>query len=978
MIRVMENEALLAKFFPDNVPSLEAMLEQAAKLLPEQAVLQWFVHHNTLHSFEHLEFEKAVITASAKLGTEAFQSEAKYRDFMASGRIIEADLDFALQPSEQRDEAELFVGGPTVYAFRKMRLKHLFEIPQGSALNWLLSEGNIKKEIQQDVAPERKAQLLEQAKFRFGELPAATQEALLLESLWNALHNATAETHTEKPLPRRRDQILELFGIDTDDWVHSMMIRLAGAYLDQGLAYWSMPNRERGFLNAFRSLYSLPYGPPDRWRRALSELLKQQHGWSAEQTVRWTLQELSVPEHLWPTYIEKTLLSLRGWAGMFRQFELDPKKAPVKAWPATLMDYLAVQLILDLLAVRYALKEQLGDESAFEKIEQILSEKMSRVENAEKDLSLVYEAFVLAQHSDLNLGVFFDLRNCACWLDEVKRFNTLERKRLLQRAFEHRHLVHILDTLQVAEPIEPQNTPAAFQAVFCIDDREESYRRHLEEVDPSFDTYGYPGFFGVAMAYQGPTDVRPRALCPVSMQATHFVQVVQDQKNKSIFSHWHHMLFVGSSTLIRGFIITLFGSLAAIPLIFTVLFPRLFASLIAGWSPSIRKGDRLLYERQNNIKESDLPIGYTHEEMANVVEKMLRETGLENKLSNLVFLVGHGSISVNNPHLAAYGCGATAGGSGGSNARVCASMANHPRVREILASRGLPIPQNTHFIGCLHDTCTDDVFLFDEEDVPSEHEAAIARAKKAFGETGLRNSKERCRLFGVVSTSISPKQAKAIVHRRSIDLSEPRPEYNHTKNSLCIVGQRKWTRGLFLDQRAFLVSYDPKADPSGERLEEVLMGSVPVGVGINLEYFFSHVDNRIYGAGSKLPHNITGLFAVMDGHASDLRTGLYQQMIEIHEAVRMVSVIQASPQVLKSVMKNRPGIENLVKNKWLELVAWDPENQAISWFKDGEFQDYVPESDLVPLYKDSLDYCENTRLSLPFAKRTCSADERQV
>src|SRR5690606_14867778 len=113
-------------------------------------------------------------------------------------------------------------------------------------------------------------------------------------------------------------------------------------------------------------------------------------------------------------------------------------------------------------------------------------------------------------------------------------------------------------------------------------------------------------------------------------------------------------------------------------------------------------------------------------------------------------------------------------------------------------------------------------------------------------------------------------RAPAHVAGRAVDLGQPRPEYGHATNAVCIVGRRSRTRGLFLDRRAFLVSYDPGGDPTGELLADLLAAVGPVCAGINLEYYFSRIDPAGYGCGTKLPHNIAGLLGVMDGHASDL------------------------------------------------------------------------------------------------------------
>ncbi len=60
-------------------------------------------------------------------------------------------------------------------------------------------------------------------------------------------------------------------------------------------------------------------------------------------------------------------------------------------------------------------------------------------------------------------------------------------------------------------------------------------------------------------------------------------------------------------------------------------------------------------------------------------------------------------------------------------------------------------------------------------------------------------------------------QALRHVEERSEHLAQPRPEYGHCTNAVCIVGRRSLTRGLFLDRRAFLVSYDATQDPDDQK-----------------------------------------------------------------------------------------------------------------------------------------------------------------
>src|SRR5262249_34592993 len=141
--------------------------------------------------------------------------------------------------------------------------------------------------------------------------------------------------------------------------------------------------------------------------------------------------------------------------------------------------------------------------------------------------------------------------------------------------------------------------------------------------------------------------------------------------------------------------------------------------------------------------------GFTVREMADIVRRVVEDTGLRDRVAPLVLVVGHGSISLNNPHESAHDCGACGGGRGGPNARAFAQMANDARVRRLLAEEGLSIA-GTWFVGAQRNTCNNDVTFFDEDLVPAASRPLFERARDAVDAARRREAHERCRRFDAV------------------------------------------------------------------------------------------------------------------------------------------------------------------------------------------------------------------------------------
>jgi len=121
--------------------------------------------------------------------------------------------------------------------------------------------------------------------------------------------------------------------------------------------------------------------------------------------------------------------------------------------------------------------------------------------------------------------------------------------KIWQDAFEWSYYDDILSGLKFN--LEHQsNIPVQkkFQAIFCIDERECSIRRHLEFVAPDIETFGAPGFFGVEFYYKQFGAKFNDKLCPAPVTPKYLIKefdVSTHHKRDIMFSQNNHSLFQG-------------------------------------------------------------------------------------------------------------------------------------------------------------------------------------------------------------------------------------------------------------------------------------------------------------------------------------------------------------------------------------------------------------------------------------------------
>ncbi len=801
------------------------ILHQLKHFLPAQQALKDFIHHNSLHAFQHQKFYDAIFKASKIFGFQVHLQLKEYRQMYGTGRI--------------------------------------------------------REDILEMVVAQKK-----------GSAGVAEWKTKMLHGKYNTI--------VHPRIGQLRKYWRDVYHLDLDNKVHPLLFRILCSFLDQGIAINGFPVVNKSFLDSIKELEQNSFVSFFKTKTIRKKFL------SGNYSIEGLLKTVVGKEEYFEQYLFDQQFAHHGWSGFVSAVEDNPHTL-LDRKQITLREMILFELLLEEDALIYALGNKWQPLTA-------------HVNEAPADL--------FAEHPKAELAEVIEL-----WQDafEWSYYDSVLKGILISGNKRHQKK---LDS--PADSLPAQNS---LQAIFCIDEREDSIRRHIEAVDKGSATFGAPGFFGVEFYFQQQDSRFYDKLCPAPVTPKFLIKeygAKSTRKQELIYTkHTHGIL--------SGFLLSIsFGFWAFAKKIQMMFRPKMSPAISNAYG-HMDVHSRLTIENKSPTDiEEGLQIGYTLDEMVTRAEGFLRGIGLVKHFAPVVYIVAHGSSSANNPHHGAHDCGACSGRPGATNARVQAFILNHAGVRERLAANGIIIPPSTQFVGSMHDTAADVMAYYDENVLSPENLQSHITNIQSF-ETALNlNAKERSRRFASINTKQELEQVRKAIHSRSVSLFEPRPELGHGTNTLAIIGRRVVTSGLFLDRRAFLNSYDYTTDPEGAILTAVMR---PIGLvcgGINLEYYFSRVDNIKMGAGTKLPHNVMGLFGVANSSDGDLRPGLPWQMIEVHDPVRLLVIVEHEPDIVLKAIQSSPEVFEWYKNEWVHIAALHPQEQQFYYFRNGVFEKYNP------------------------------------
>lgn len=459
------------------------------------------------------------------------------------------------------------------------------------------------------------------------------------------------------------------------------------------------------------------------------------------------------------------------------------------------------------------------------------------------------------------------------------------------------------------------------QMAFCIDVRSEVFRRALESLDPSIQTLGFAGFFGLGIGHRRFASDVVEARLPVLL--TPGVFTCSGESTPAVETADLAARIKARATRAWGrFKLAAISSFAFVEAAGPIYIAKL-----------LRDGLALKPHAAPNDPAPGLTNSLDLNTRLTMATSVLRAMSLTAGFARLVLLTGHGANVVNNPHASALHCGACGGYSGEVNARLLASLLNDQDVRAGLTERGIAIPEDTLFLGALHDTTTDDIKIYTADHPSNAHAADVDQAERWLKSAGVLARGERALRL--------PRAARSEdIPHRARDWAELRPEWALAGCQAFVAAPRSRTAGRDLAGRAFLHDYDWRRDQGFGVLELILTAPVVVASWISLQYYGSTVAPDVFGAGNKLLHNVTGGVGVVEGNGGLLRAGLPWQSVHdgerlTHEPLRLSVLIEAPREAITGILERHAEVRALFDNRWLHLFALDDEGR-MAWRYKGD------------------------------------------
>jgi uncharacterized protein YbcC (UPF0753/DUF2309 family) len=877
-------------------PDIFQCVKEALEILTPLWPLQQMAATNPLHAFTSLAYAEALSKARELRGVNAIMPEthgrARYQEGVISTEALESALADYLRTKRTMDDATFY--------------------------------GVIFKP----------KQFIETALTRTWEPLNVELEALIAK-------------HAKRVVPREKSHLALFikrcdltFNFPLSTVLDEQVALWCAAYLDRGIAEWSMPHREEGLFNAWRRLAvydsEMSGGHILDYQRHFADMPN-----TAAASLIASLNAMHIEPDKWMEYLLLHALQAPGWASSVlwhsqKRYAQTPVIDPI--------DYFAIRLWYENALVKSALTrgktilddlhllEPKRDELEYEAVTRtlrtalFLAPKLDVVLEREQDIDLASLAWL--RHTIGN-----EIQRSIIWLDAEER---CVQNRILGRL-----------AAQITRTNLPRDTqqPAA-ELFFCMDTRAEPLRRAIERQGP-YKTHGFTGSFGLSFELQNLGS--SRTIGSHLPMAAHTLPVIEhpfDDAESQRALTFHKAISAtqsifedASSLLPAAFALTeVTGPVALLRTVARTFFPQTndivknYLNEICGNIRTQFRGAPTAINREASI----LGFGFAVE--CDLAYNALCAMNLLDTQAPLIFLIGHTTSS---PHLAfrsAFACGSCSGQPSGVHSRIMGQLLNNDDIRLEMKARGAKISEHTLFIAGEHDTASDALTIFDLENVPADRQIEVMTIHVAIEHAAQQTSVERLQSFTVGNELPMP------AHVRINDWSQTLPELGFAGHEGVIIGPRKFSEAINLEGHFFLHDYHCANDDRGEVLAQIFSSALLIAHNINSAYAFALTDPQVFSSGHLLTQNIVGGFGVTTQPRGDLRVGLPEQALHvsgvtIHQPLRLFTLVVASQALIELALAASPLAKQLIQNHWINLVAWDTaKNTAARFVSDGTWQ----------------------------------------
>jgi len=677
----------------------------------------------------------------------------------------------------------------------------------------------------------------------------------------------TASCPPPAGLPSVAELVAEVSGTDWPELIVDLFGTWASGYFDEGQALWPMAT-DKGAWRSWRDFAMRDLRPEIAGLSGFAAHIASSP-LTANDALTDSVSRLRLPSEALESYFHRLLMTMGGWAQIARY----------RMWQAELGGK-EDDDIIQLLAIRLSWEAAL-----FELFSEEIREKWAAAGAA-------YAQPVIAEQGQRMDAILQEAAERARQRDLVAAFCEDH-----EASPEDRSIVH---------------------AVFCIDVRSEVFRRAFEASDPQVRTSGFAGFFGLTAEHKALGSDTPEARCPVLLKPAH--PTVSNEAKEAPSKETLIRIAARSKRAWGRFKLAAVSSFSFVESSGLLYVHRLIRDALGFAVPQAKSDGHPVFET-----------ALSDEDRIETAATILKAMSMTKDFARLIVFAGHGAEVVNNPHASALQCGACGGYSGEVNARLLADLLNDRKVRSGLVGKGIHIPDDTLFMGALHNTTSDTVTLYKDDLDTTAHRQVIDQASRWLDQAGRAARAER-------SVRLPHAGAPEKLVNRSLDWAEVRPEWGLAGCQAFVAAPRTRTRGRPLDGRAFLHDYDWRLDEGFAVLELILTAPVVVASWISLQYYGSVVAPEVFGAGNKLLHNVTGGMGVVEGNGGVLRSGLPWQSVHdgekyMHEPLRLSVFVEAPTEAISEILSKHPDVNVLFTNHWMHLFALDSETNDVHRYR---------------------------------------------